>query len=156
MSVTSDRDHVEAVIDLLENAADTAWSSAEPPTIKRYWDDAQQERGPGAGQPPTIYVWSPTDTSLEQFSIDGDQFEQRDVVELLVYSLDSRETELVQSDVTRVLSEYLNDNKTRTPFATVEPVAESDFRSQKQRRLTDHYVQGVQVEPRGLSDTGLA
>jgi len=78
------------------------------------------------------------------------------VVELLVYSLDSRETELVQSDVTRVLSEYLNDNKTETPFATVEPVAESDFRSQKQRRLTDHYVQGVQVEPRGLSDTGLA
>jgi len=156
MSVTSDRDHVEAVIDLLENAADTEWSSADPPTIKRYWDDAQQERGPGAGQPPTIYVWSPTDTSLEQFSIDGEQFEQRDVVELLVYSLDSRETETVQSDVTSVLSGYLNDNKTETPYATVEPVAESDFRSQKQRRLTDHYVQGVQVEPYGLSDTGLA
>jgi len=51
-----------------------------------------------------------------------------------------------------VLSEYLNDNKTETPFATVEPVAESDFRSQKQRRLTDHYVQGVQVAPRGLSE----
>lgn len=153
MSTTSAEHHVQAIIDLLEAAATSEWTPATDPVVKRYWDDAQSERGPGADQPAILYVWSPTGTTLDRFSMDGDKFDQSDSVEVQAWSLDETETEQLQRDVTDILSQYLDDNSVETPYSDVAPVGQEDFREQTPARTTDHYIMSVEVSTRGLSDT---
>lgn len=155
MSVTSADHHVQAIIDLLQAEADTSWTPT-PPDIKEYWADAQNERGPGADQPSICYVWSPTDSTLDQFSMDDDEFDQTDTVEVQVWSLDETEARQLQGDVTDILSQYLNDNSTDTPYTEVRPTLEKDFREQKSARRTDHYIMAVEIETRGLESTQVA
>ena len=151
MSVTNADHHVQTIIDLLDAADAAEWGVV--PDVRNYWTDAQSERGPGADQPPILYVWSPVGSTLERFSMDGDDFDRGDTVEVQAWSLVEAETERLQRDVTRILSGYLDDNNTQTPFTDVAPVGEEDFREQTPARRTDHYVMSVEVETRGLQDT---
>lgn len=125
----------------------------DPPTVKRYWDDTQSERGPGADQPAILYVWSPTGSTLDRFSRDGDEFDREDTVEVQAWSLDETECERLQRDVVDILSKYLDDNRVRTPYNDLAPTGTEDFREQTARRRTDHYVMAVEVETRGLEAT---
>jgi hypothetical protein len=153
MSVTNADHHVQVIIELLDAAGTTEWTPATDPEVKNYWDDSQQERGPGADQPAILYVWSPTGSSLERFAMDGDRFDRSDSVEVQAWSLDESETEQLQGDVTDILSQYLDDNKTETPYTDVAPVNEEDFREQNPARKTDHYVMSVEAATRGLEAT---
>jgi hypothetical protein len=153
MSVTNAEHHVQAIIDLLEAATDSEWTPTTTPNVRRYWDDAQSERGPGADQPAILYVWSPTGTPLEQFSRDATQYDKTDTVEIQAWSFDATESRQLQTDVTRILSKFLDDNKDNTPYNTVRPTGQEDFREQKPARTTDHYVMSVEVDTRGLSPT---
>jgi hypothetical protein len=85
--------------------------------------------------------------------MDGDDFRRNDSVEVQAWSLDETEVEQLQRDITDILSQYLDDNKTETPYTDVAPVNEEDFREQKPARTTDHYVMSVEVETDGLQDT---
>jgi hypothetical protein len=154
MSVTNAGHHVEDVINLLEAA--TSWSTAQDPVVRPYWDDAQSEKGPGADQPAVIYVWSPTDSTLDRFSIDETEQEASHTVEVQIWSLDETEPVTLQNDVVRILSQYLNDNAIQTPYTELGPTTVSDFREQKNARVTEHYITSVEVETRGLEPTGLA
>lgn len=145
-------DEVYQIVRLLRNAHEDEWTLTTP-RIRRYWDDAQSERGPGAGQPPLLYVWSPTGSTLDQFSRDATRFDQTDTVEIQAWSLDPTESQKLQTDVTRVLGKYLDDNRINTPYSTVAPTAQNDFREQKPARKTEHYVMSVEVDLRGLSPT---
>jgi hypothetical protein len=152
MSATDATTHVEEITALLQAAPDTDWTPATP-TIKTYWDDAQSERGPGADQPAILYVWSPTDSTLETFSMDGTQHEENTTVEIQAWSLDAQEARQLQADVTRIIGLYIDNNARTTPYSTVEPTGQADFREQKPARNTDHYVMGVTVETTGLSES---
>jgi hypothetical protein len=147
-------DHVEQILTLLQDAPDTDWTP-DTPTIKRYWDDARSERGPGADQPGVLYVWSPTTSSLDRFSMDGTRFDRTDTVEVQIWALDAAESQQLQSDAADILGETIDDNAVNTPYSTVEPTGLNDFREQKPARQTDHYVMSVEVEARGLDETGL-
>lgn len=155
MSTTNAGHHVEDTINLLQAAPDTDWRTSVP-NVREYWADAQSERGPGADQPPVCYVWSPTDSTLDRFSVDDTELQQSNTVEIQIWSLDPTEAVTIQEDVTRILSEYLDDNNTETPYVTVEPVVESDFREQKNARSTDHYITAVEIEAEGLTEAGVA
>jgi len=156
MSVTSAGHHVPAIIELLEAASATAWPTDTSPDIFRYQDRAQSERGPGADQPPHLYVWSPTTSSLEQFTRDGTRFDRSDVIYVLVYSFEEVESREYRDAAVEILSSFLDDNETETPYSTVEPTGLNDYREQKATRQTQHFVMGLEVEPRGLTDTGRA
>ena len=128
----------------------------DAPEVKHYLDDTQQERGQGADQPPKLYVWEPTSTSTEKFSLDGEQFDRSDTVEILAYSLTERDVIKLQSDVQTILSNYINDNKQDTEFTEIEPTSAADYREQTPRRNTQNFVAGVTVETRHLPETALA
>ncbi|UBF23336.1 SPP1 gp17-like tail completion protein [Halorubrum tailed virus 29] len=145
-------DVVYQVIRLLRNAATDEWDTATP-AIRTYWDDAQSERGPGAGQPPVCYVWSPTDSTLEPFSMDGTRFDKGNTVEVQVWALRPDTAKRVQQNVTHILGTYINDNSGATPYSTLEPSGQGDFREQKPARDTQHYVMSVEIETRGLPPT---
>lgn len=157
--VTAEDHHVDAIIDILSQAEDFAlWTPTFPgdatgPSVRAYWDDATSERGPGADQPEILYVWSPTGSTLDRFSMDGDEFRRNDSIEVQIWSLDADRVEQLQHDVTNILSQYLDDNKTDTPYTDVAPVNEEDFREQKPARSTDHFVMSVEVATDGLQDT---
>jgi len=148
--------HVEKIIALLQAEANTFWGTSKPPNIKKYQADSQQERGQGADQPPVIYVWSPTSTSLEPFSLDGTQFDREPTVECLAYSLDEGEAVQLQQDIIESLSAYINDNNQDTSFSTVEPSDAADYREQNVARTTEQFVMGVTVDARRLGPTGVA
>ena len=152
MSVSNADHHVQVVIDLLE-AADAGQWTPNTPDIRNYWDDSGSERGNGADMPAVLYVWSPTGSTLERFSSDGDKFDRQDTIEIQIWSLDEPETQQLQSDVVDILSQYLDDNKIRTPFSDLAPTGIDDFREQTSATHTDHYVMSVEVETRGLQDT---
>jgi len=156
MSVTSAAHHVPAIINLLNAAANTAWPNDTAPDVFRYQDRSQQERGPGAGQVPHLYVWSPTTSSIEQFTRDGTRFNRSDVIDILVYSFEETTARTYRDAAVEILSQYLDDNETETPYSTVEPTGLNDYREQKATRQTQHFVMGLEVEPRGLTDTGKA
>jgi hypothetical protein len=152
MSVTSADDAVAAIIDLLQAAPDTDWTP-DTPDIKQWWDDAQNERGPGADQSGICYVWSPTGSSLDRFSIDGTRFDRQDNVEVQIWTLDETDTEQLRRDVVDIISQYLDDNETQTPFTDVQPVTSTDWREQNQARRTDHYIASVEIQTRDLDPT---
>lgn len=154
MSVTSASHHVQAIIDLLENATTGEWTPAQDPNVHRYWDHAQSERGPGADQPAILYVWSPTGSTLDRFAMDGDRFDRSDTVEVQAWSLDETTTEQLQADMVNIIGLYIDDNETNTPYTDVQPVNTEDFREQKPARTTDHYVMSVEIETRDLQERG--
>jgi len=153
VGATPPDDYVAQVIRLLRNAADDEYDTTQRPRVKQWWDDAQSERGPGADQPPILYVWSPTDTTLEQFSMDAHRYDETGTVEVQAWSLYSSEAKRLQQNITYILSKYLDDNRINTPYLTVQPTGESDFREQKPARQTDHYVMSVEIDLRGLQPT---
>jgi len=153
MSITTATQPVQAIIDLLENADSTEWTPTQDPVVKNYWNDSQSERGPGDGQPPILYVWSPTGPTLDRFSVDGDDFQRNDTVEVQAWSLVESETVGLQEDVIDILSQYLDDNETDTPYTDVAPVGAEDFREQTPARSTQHYVMSVEVETTDLEAT---
>jgi hypothetical protein len=156
MSTTSADHHVQAIIDLLDAADATDWPSDTPPDIYRYWDIAQAEKGPGADQPPHLYVWSPTTSTKERFSMDTEDYDRTDAIEVQAWALDATVVKDYQQAAAGVLEAYLDDNKTETPYQTVDPVGENDFREQKTTRQTDHFVMSIEIDARGLDDIGLA
>jgi len=145
----------EQIKSLLAQTSGGNWTG-DKPTVKHYWDDAQGERGPGASQAPVLYVWQPTSSTLDRFSMDGTRFDRGDTVRVQVWSLDERRAAQVQRDVTAFISEYLDDNAVQTPASDIAPVTEDDFREQNPARKTDHYVMSVEIEIRGLQPTALA
>jgi hypothetical protein len=155
MSISSADSHVQVVIDLLQAEPDTSWSVTGSPRIKDYFDDAASEKGPGAGQPPVIYVWSPTAATLDRHSMDDNQFYRQNTAQVLITSLGEKQAIDVQNDVVQILSEYLQDNRTDTPFNDLAPTQAADNREQKEARLTDHFVTQVTVETKNLPTTGL-
>lgn len=127
-----------------------------PPNVRSYWDDAQNEKGPGADQPAVIYVWSPVDSTLERFSIDDGELRENNTVEIQIWTLDEQEAVTLSNDIVEILSKYMADNKDRTPYAEVQPSGLSDFREQKNARMTNHYIMSVEIDTDGLITTGLA
>ena len=56
---SSENDPLEIIVDLLKNADTSVWTLADP-TIYRWSDVAQSERGPGSDQPGELYVYRET------------------------------------------------------------------------------------------------
>jgi len=151
MSVsTSAAEAVETIYDILDGYA---WNLTDP-TVKYHWEKVQSHKGPGAGQPPEIYVFSPTDDSIDKFSADGQFTDETQTVLVEIYVLkdDSNPTEIKQyaRETVEILQAYYDDNKVRTNFTDIEPTNQADFRAQSSARQSDHFIHTVEVEGRKL------
>jgi hypothetical protein len=156
LEITAPNDPVQVVVDLLDAEGSGAFAVNGKPVIKRYFDDAPAERGPGAGQQPVIYVYSPTSATLDRHSMDDQQFNRQNTLQVLIMSLQEDEVIDLVGSVVQILSQFLQDNRSSTPFNDLAPTQTSDFRRQTSARNTDHFVTQVTVETTNLPDTGLA
>jgi hypothetical protein len=148
-----------ATIEEILEKSEILWQET-PPDVQNYWDVTQQERTPGADQPPRVYVWQPASESHDRFSLDSQnsgtsgrgQTDDTTTVECLIYSLDPQEVVQYADDVRDILQFYYDDNKELTNFQTIEPSATNDYREQNNARQTEAYVMSVEVDLRGLQD----
>jgi len=144
---------VETVQEILDDYPDTAWT-VNTPTVLFNWERAFSEKGPGQGQPPELYVWSPIDASLSQLTADGDYLEEDHTVEIQCWTLNESETWQLARDTIQIFGDYLDNQQGVSDFLTLPPTASTDLRADKQARRTEHYVATVEVSPRKLSNAG--
>lgn len=147
MSVSSSsNDAVQAVIDVLDGY--TGWTLTAPEV---YSQEEVSQQDKQANPDPAIYVWSPTDADLRQFSGDSDSLIDRRTVEASIWVLDSSsDCHTYHDDVVEFLQDYAGDNYTNLNFHHIRPNSVTDSRSEKVARMTDHYIMSVQVEIQSL------
>jgi len=151
MSVsTSAAEAVETIYDILDGYS---WSLTDP-QVKYHWDVPQSHKGPGQGQAPEIYVFSPTDDSIEKFSADGQHTDETQTVLVEIYVLkdDSNPTVIKQyaRETVEILQDYYDNNKVGTNFTDIEPVNQADFRAQSSARQSDYFIHTVEVDARKI------
>lgn len=147
MSVSStSTDAVQTIIDILDGY--TGWTLTTPDVYHQH-DVSQSDK---QNKPdPAIYVWSPVDADLSQFSGDNDSLIDVRTVEASIWVLESSsDAHTYHDDVVQFLQEYAGDNYSNLEFHHVRPQAVTDSRSEKVTSMTDHYILSVQVEVREL------
>jgi len=154
-ATTSKTEYVEAIVDLLKNAASSVWSTTQDPNVFRWQAKSQQERGPGATQPPELYVWMPTSAPINRLTADNDLLEELPNIEIHVYTLTESDTSDLARDLISFFSDYMSDRENRTEYADIVPVNAEDFREQKLAQRTEHFVYTVEIEVTKLTDTGV-
>jgi len=146
MSVSSSAtDPVQTVIELLDGY--TGWS-LDSPEVYNQNEISQQERT--SNPDPAIYVWSPVDASIEQFSADNDSLLETRTIEASVWTLDNSDTFTYHREAVDFLQEYADDNYATVNFHHIQPNSVTDSRSEKIARQTDHYVMSIQAEVEDL------
>jgi len=144
---------VETVQEILAGQPDAKWTDKSP-TVLFNWDRAFSEKGPGQGQPPELYVWSPIDASLSQLTADGDYLEEDHTVEVQCWSLSESATWQLARDTIQIFGDYLDNQQGVSDFLTLPPTASTDLRADKQARRTEHYVATIEISPLKLNSTG--
>lgn len=172
--VTDKDDPLDQIKDILEQAGefnlwtvtedstfdykfDITFGGSEPiePTILKWWDRSQSERGPGQGQPPEIYLYRETTQNHERFSADAEHVTESGSVTLFVYSFSEAITRQYLNDAKRLLEEYMSDNYRGTNLHTIEPEESNDYRPEHLTQTTDHYVESYTVGYRDYRSSGL-
>ena len=148
MSVTSDPDPVDAIVDIL-NATDTSeWSNTKP-SIYRHDEVASKERE--NKQDDAVYVRSLATMELDRFSADNAEQTEDGQIQVLVYTLDANRSNQHARDIVEILQNLMNDNYTETGFLSVEPTGLADNRAAKVTRQTQHFIYLVEVETHRLN-----
>ena len=154
LPTTQEDGPIEAIQDLLEQADSSVWSTDDPDVFK-WWDIAQSERGPGQGQPPRLFVSQLTGAPIDRISADGVLLQEEPTVEVWVYTLSESETAQLARDVIQFTSAFMDNQEQNLPFVDVVPSNVEDFRHQKMRQVTNHFVYQVEIQMEALSDTGV-
>jgi hypothetical protein len=143
-----------AIVELLETADTSVWSTDDP-NVFRWQERTENERGPGDGQPPELYVWQPTSAELTRISADNDLLQEEPTVEIYIYTLSESDTTSLSRDVISYMSALMSDNYSNSEFADIVPTGVEDFREQKMRETTNHFVYSVEVSLERETETGL-
>jgi len=145
MSVSSSRDPVDAITELLEKADSSTWSYNTP---EIYRLDTTTPTGRQNQTKDAVYVRQLTDMSLERFGVDpGEQDEQTETgsVQVEVHSLTEGNAQTLARDVIGYLKTFMSDNYTQTAFLFIEPETLNDGRISRVTRQTDHYIYQIDL-----------
>lgn len=158
MSATGSSSEVapsDAIKELLNTADTSVWGTAEDPVAFKWHERSQQERGPGDGMPPELYIWQPTSAPLNRLTADNALLTEEPTAEIWVYSLSEADTKQLARDVIHYMSEFMSENYQNTEFADIVPSNVEDFREQKLQEQTNHFTYMVEVELSRETETGI-
>jgi len=152
--VTTSTDGVQTVINVLSDATQFGYWSLDAPEVYHNQEVAQKSKENNPD--PAMYVWSPVDGSLEQFSADNDDLNTDRTVEIQIWTLETDSTgsdcQTYHEEVIDFLQEYADDNYQNTEFHYIQPESVTDSRSDHIARMTDHSIMSVQVEVHNLRE----
>jgi hypothetical protein len=135
-------DPIAQIVALLDNTS--IYQLDKPERIAPIWRYSHNDR---INFPkPALYVYAPTEATVDKFAIDGDSINQTNTIEILIMTLDEFETRGYQSDIVAGLTQFYDDNQTETGFHRFENITASDIRNEHITQQTDHYIASVTVE----------
>jgi len=144
MSVSTSDDHVQAVIDILDNASvgDFANYGSLPDGIEAQEDVSQNTKSNRDGV--WLYVYSASDENIVQQGKAWDAYESSRRVSVDIWSANDASTDgsqnanLMKLDVRDILLDFVNDNQSQTKFGRFHPVNSTDLRQETHPNSGDH------------------
>jgi len=141
-------DPIAQIVSLLDDTS--IYQLDKPERIAPIWEYSHNDR---VNFPdPALYVYAPTEATVDKFAIDGDSINQTNTIEILIMTLDEFDTRGYQSDIVAGLTQFYDDNQTETAFHRFENITASDIRNEHITQQTDHYIASVTVEVQKFTD----
>jgi hypothetical protein len=148
VALISPFDPIGHIAALLDDAS--IYQFDKPERIAPIWEYSHNDR---INFPdPALYVYAPTEATVDKFAIDGDSINQTNTIEILIMTLDELETRGYQSDIVAGLTQFYDDNQTETGFHRFANITASDIRNEHITQQTDHYIASVTVEVQKFTD----
>lgn len=141
-------DPIAQIVALLDDAS--IYQLDKPERIAPIWEYSHNDRINFPN--PALYVYAPTEATVDKFAIDGDSINQTNTIEILIMTLDEFDTRTYQSDIVAGLTQFYDDNQIETGFHRFENITASDIRNEHITQQTDHYIASVTVEVQRFTD----
>jgi hypothetical protein len=130
---------------LLQDTSASCFRYEKPSRIDTIWEYSHNDRI--NFRDAAFYVYTPTDASIDKFSIDGDNFNQTLTIEILVMTLDPQETSAYLRDLSQLISGLYNDNTVNSfLFHRFGNINAADLRNEHITQQSDHYIGSVTFE----------
>ncbi|UXF50255.1 hypothetical protein 7865G3C9_16 [Haloquadratum phage sp.] len=143
-------DPIQHMVGILNDITASELSLPKPERIDPIWEYSHNDR---VNFPdPALYVYAPTEATIDKFSIDADTTNQTNTIEILIMTLAQERTRAYQQDFVRYLTQFYDDNQTETGFHRFANITASDIRNEHITQQTDHYIASVTVEVQKFTD----
>jgi len=137
-------DAVAQIVNLLNETNDSRWRYGKPDRIDPIWEYSHNDRVNFPN--PALYVYTPSDASIDKFGIEGDSFNQTITIEILIMTLESTETQAYISDTAELITQLYDDNTANSNFHRFGNINLADLRNEHVPQQTDHYIGTVTFE----------
>jgi hypothetical protein len=138
-------DPVAQIIRLLEDTSNSCFRYDQPERIGTIWEYSHNDRI--NFRDAAFYLYTPTDASIDKFSIDGDNFNQTLTIEVLVMTLDQQETSAYLRDLSKLIAQLYDDNTQESfLFHRFGNINAADLRNEHITQQSDHYIGTVTFE----------
>jgi hypothetical protein len=138
-------DPIQQIVSLINKTNDSRWRYGKPDRIAPIWEYSHNDRinFPNAA----FYIYTPTESTVDKFGIEGESFNQTITVEILIMTLEATETQGYVGDTAEFITQLYNDNTQNTvQFHRFGNITASDLRNEHMGQQTDHYLASVTFE----------
>ncbi len=143
-------DPITQIVRLLDATNEAAWRYGKPERIAPIWEYSHNDR---VNYPdPALYIYTPADSVVDKFGIEGDNFNQTITIEILIMTLESSETQGYVGDTTTLITQLYDDNAKNSNFHRFSNVNAADLRNEHITQQTDHYLASVTFEIQRFTD----
>ncbi|UXF50522.1 hypothetical protein 7778G3F11_34 [Haloquadratum phage sp.] len=138
-------DPIQQIVNLINKTNDSRWRYGKPERIAPIWEYSHNDRinFPNAA----FYIYTPAESTVDKFGIEGDSFNQTITIEILIMTLEATETQGYVGDTAEFITQLYNDNTRNTvQFHRFGNITASDLRNEHMGQQTDHYLASVTFE----------
>jgi len=112
-------DPIQQIAGLIRDTNDSRWRYGKPDRIAPIWEYSHNDRinFPNAA----FYIYTPAESTVDKFGIEGDSFNQTITIEILIMTLEATETQGYVGDTAEFITQLYNDN-TRILCSSIDSV----------------------------------
>jgi len=138
-------DPIQQIVKLVRETNDSRWRYGKPDRIAPIWEYSHNDRINFPN--PAFYIYTPAESTVDKFGIEGDSFNQTITIEILIMTLEATETQGYVGDTAEFITQLYNDNTQNTvQFHRFGNITASDLRNEHMGQQTDHYLASVTFE----------
>ncbi|UXF50121.1 hypothetical protein 7865G3C4_16 [Haloquadratum phage sp.] len=138
-------DPIQQIVNLINKTNDSRWRYGKPDRIAPIWEYSHNDRINFPN--PAFYIYTPAESTVDKFGIEGESFNQTITIEILIMTLEATETQGYVGDTAEFITQLYNDNTRNTvQFHRFGNITASDLRNEHMGQQTDHYLASVTFE----------
>jgi len=138
-------DPIQQIVKLINDTNDSRWRYGKPERIAPIWEYSHNDRINFPN--PALYIYTPAESTVDKFGIEGESFNQTITIEILIMTLEATETQGYVGDTAEFITQLYNDNTQNTKqLHRFGNITASDLRNEHMGQQTDHYLASVTFE----------